>query len=77
MGSKSNYSAAQVNEILHAHKNTSIKLFNTATERLKRKVDSLTTKNVVLEKEMVELKSSVQFYSDTIDERAKTKVSQV
>ena len=77
MGSKSNCSAVQVNEILYAHENTSIKLFDTATERLKRKVDSLTTKNVVLEKEMVELKSSVQFYSDTIDERAKTKVSQV
>ena len=58
-GFKINFSPAQVKKILYAHENTSIKLFNTATERLERKVDNLTTENGVLGKEMVELKSSV------------------
>ena len=48
MGSKSNFSPAQVKEILHAHKNTLMKFFNTATGRLERKVDNLTTENIVL-----------------------------
>ena len=69
MGWKSNISPAQVKEVLHAHENTLMKLFNTAIERLERKVDNLTTENAVLKKEMADLKSSMQFDSDTIDEK--------
>ena len=57
-----------------------MKFFNTAIERLERKVDNLTTESAVLKKEIAELKSSMQFYSDTIDEKllqVDTKVSQV
>ena len=39
MGSKSNFSLAQVKEILGGHKNTLMKFFNTTIERLERKVD--------------------------------------
>ena len=80
MGSKSNISPAQVKEILDAHENTLMKFFNTAIERLERKVDNLATENAVLEKEMMDLKSSMQFHSDTIDEKlleVDTNVSQV
>ena len=80
MGSKLNFSPAQVKEILDAHENTLMKFFNTATERLERKVDNLTTENAVLKKEMADLKSSMQFHSDTIDKRlleVDAKVSQV
>ena len=57
-----------------------MKFFNTAIERLERKVDSLTTESAVLKKEIAELKFSMQFHSDTIDEKlleVDTKVSQV
>ena len=57
-----------------------MKFFNTAIERLERKVDNLTTENAVLKKEMADLKSSMQFNSDTIDKKlleVNTKVSQV
>ena len=79
-GSKSNFSPSQVKEIVDAHENTLMKFFNTAIERLERKVDNLTTKNAVLKKEMADLKSSMQFRSDTIDENlleVDTKVSKV
>ena len=78
--SKSNFSLAQLKEILDAHENTLMKLFNTAVEKLERKVDNLTTKNTVLKKEVADLKFSRQFYSDTIDKKfleVEIKVSQV
>ena len=52
MSSKSNPSPTQVKEILVTHDNTLMKFINTAIERLERKVDNLTTKNAVLQKEM-------------------------
>ena len=58
MGSKSNFSPAQVKEILDAHENTLMKFFNTGIERLERKVDNLTTENAVLKKEMADLTQS-------------------
>ena len=69
MGSKSYFSPARVKETLNAHGNTLIKFFNTTIERLERKVDSLTTENSVLKKEMADLKSSIQFHNDTTDEK--------
>ena len=68
MVSKSNFSLAQVKEILDVQDNTLMKFFNTAIERLERKVDNLTTENAVLKKKVADLKSSMQFHSDTIDE---------
>ena len=52
MGPKSNFSPAQVKEILDAHKNTLMKFFNIAIERLERKVDNLTAENAVLKKKL-------------------------
>ena len=80
MGSKLNFSPAQVKEILDARENTLMKFFNTAIERLERKVDNLITGNAVLKKEMADLKSSMLFHSDTIDKKlleVDAKVSQV
>ena len=68
MVSKSNFSLAQVKEVLDVQDNTLMKFFNTAIERLERKVDNLTTENAVLKKKVADLKSSMQFHSDTIDE---------
>ena len=79
MSSKSNFSQTQVKEILVIHENTLMKFINTAVERLERKVDNLTTKNAVLQKEMADFKSLMQFYSNIIDEKlleVDTKVSQ-
>ena len=45
-----------------------MKFFNTGIERLKRKVGNLKTENAVLQKETADLKSSMQFHSDTNDE---------
>ena len=61
MDSKSNFSPTQVKEIIDAHENPLMKFFSTATERLERKVDNLTTETPVLKKEMADLKSSIQF----------------
>ena len=68
MGSKQNFSPAQVKETQDAHENTLMKFFNIALERLKKKVDNLKSDNAVLKKETVDLKSSMQFDSDIIDE---------
>ena len=57
MGSKPNFSPAQVKEIQDAHENTLMKFFNIAMEKLEKKVDNLKTDNAVLKKEMVGLKS--------------------
>ena len=79
MSSKSNFSPTQLKEIQVTHENTLMKFINTAIERLDRKVDNLTTKNAVLQKEMADFKSLMQFYSDIIDEKlleVDTKVSQ-
>ena len=57
MGSKPNFSPAQVKEIQDAHENTLMKFFNIAMERIEKKVDNLKTDNAVLKKEMVGLKS--------------------
>ena len=56
-----------------------MKFINKAIERLDRKVGNLTTKNAVLQKEMADFRSLMQFYSDIIDEKfleVDTKVSQ-
>ena len=54
-----------------------MKFFNTAIERLERKVDNLTTENAVLKKKMADLKSSMQFHSDTIDEKLLEDVTKI
>ena len=78
MSSKSNFRPTQVKEILVIHENTLMKFINTVIERLERKVDNLTTKNAVLQKEIDDFKSLMQFYSDIIDENIiDTRVSQV
>ena len=79
MSSKSNFSPTQLKEIQVTHENTLMKFINTAIERQDRKVDNLTTKNAVLQKEVADFKSLMQFYSDIIEEKlleADTKVSQ-
>ena len=48
MGSKSNFSPVQVNDILDAHEDTLMKIY--IIERLERKADNLTTENAVLKK---------------------------
>ena len=76
--SKSNFRPTQVKEILVIHENTLMKFINTVIERLERKVDNLTTKNAVLQKEIDDFKSLMEFYSDIIDENIiDTRVSQV
>ena len=70
MSSKSNLSPIQVKEILVTHENALMKFINTAIERLERKV---------LQKEMADFKSLMQFFSNIIDEKlleVDTKVSQ-
>ena len=54
--------------------------FNTAIERIGRKVDNLTTGNAVLKKKIAYLKSLIQFHSATTNQKflaVDTKISQV
>ena len=54
--------------------------FNTAIERIARKVDNLTTENAVLKKKIAYLKSLIQFHSATTNQKflaVDTKISQV
>ena len=54
--------------------------FNTAIERIGRKVDNLTTENAVLKKKIAHLKSLIQFHSATTNQKflaVDTKISQV
>ena len=54
--------------------------FNTAIERIGRKVDNLTNENAVLKKKIAYLKSLIQFHSATTNQKflaVDTKISQV
>ena len=54
--------------------------FNTAIERIGRKVDNLTTENAVLKKKIAYLKSLIQFHSAATNQKfpvVDTKISQV
>ena len=68
IGSKPKFSFAQIKKVLDAHENTLIKFFNTAIERIEKKVNNLTTENTILRKDMVDLKPLLQFHADVIDD---------
>ena len=50
------------------HENTLLNVFNTTINRLDKKIDILKEKNSKINKELADLRESVQYHSDNVDE---------
>ena len=50
------------------HENTLLNVFNSTTDRLDKKTDILKEENSKIKKELTDLRESVQWHSDNVDE---------
>jgi predicted nucleic acid-binding Zn-ribbon protein len=50
---------------------TILRFFNSTMDRVEKKIEKLSTENVLLKKEMTELKSSMDFHSKIVDDKMK------
>ena len=50
------------------HKNTLLNVFNSTTDRLNKKIDILKEENSKIKKELTDLRESLQYHSDNVDE---------
>ena len=72
MGPKvESFTFAQVRELMKSHEETIIKFFNGAIERMEKKIFTLVEENVLVKKELEDMKISMQYHSDMVE--AKTK----
>ena len=65
------YSFNQIKEILEMHQETMMKFFNTTVDRLEIKIKYLTEDNIVLKRELNDVKESIQFHSETVETKFK------
>ena len=69
MGPKAEtYTFNQVKELLQMHENTLLNVFNSTIDRLDKKIDILKEENSKINKELADLRESVQYYCDNVDE---------
>ena len=69
MGPKAEtYTFNQVKELLQMHENTLLNVFNSTIDRLDKKIDILKEENSKIKKELTDLRESVQYHSDNVDE---------
>ena len=71
MGPKEAYSFAQVKEIVANSEDTMMKFFNSVIDRLENKITNLANENNNLKKEVEEVKKSMTFHSDLVEEKIK------
>ena len=65
------FTIVQVKEILSIHEKTIMNFFNSTIERLEKKIDNVVMENTNLKNEIKEVRSSIQFHSDFVDEKVK------
>ena len=65
------FSFTQVRELMKLHEETIMNFFNGAIERMEKKITTLVEENVLVKKELADLKESVQFHSDMVEEKTK------
>ena len=69
MGQKAeSYTFNQVKGLLQMHENTLLNMFNSTNDRLDKKIDILKEQNPKIKKELTDLRESVQYHSDNVDE---------
>ena len=66
------YTFNQLKEIIEKNEDTMMKFFNVTVEKLEKKIDKLQEENILLKKEMGELKSSMEFQSEQFEENKKS-----
>lgn len=65
------YTFQQIKEIMDQHEETLMKFFNNTVDRLEKKIGDLQYENVQLKKGMEELKTSISFNSDLMENKIK------
>ena len=65
------FTFVQVRELVKMHEETLMNFFNGAIDRMDAKVSKLIEENTILKKEMSDLKVSMQFHSDLVEEKTK------
>ena len=70
MGPKSeSYTFNQLKELLQMHENTLLNVFSSTIDRLDKKIDILKEEeNSKIKKELTDLRESVRYHSDNVDE---------
>ena len=69
MGPKAEtYVFSQVKELLQMHENTLLNVFSSTIDRLDKKIHILKEENSKINKELTDLRKSVQYHSDNVDE---------
>ena len=59
---------SQVKELPQMHENTRLNLFHNIIDRLDKKINILKEKNSKIKKDLTDVKESVQYQSDNVDE---------
>ena len=67
MGPKA-YTFNQKKKLLQIHENTLLNVFNSTIDRLDKKIDILKEENSEIKKDLIDLRESVQYHSDNVDE---------
>ena len=62
------YSFNQIKELMKDKEETMMKFFNSAIDRLEKKIKDLTKENFNLKNDVNELKQSMQYHSDIMDQ---------
>ena len=65
------YTFAQVKEIIKSSEDTMMKFFNSTVDRLEGKILTLTEENLTIKRELSEVKESLQFHSDMVEQKLK------
>ena len=69
MGPKTeNYTFSQVKELLQIHENMLLNVLNSTIDRLDKKIVILKEENSKIKKGLTDLRESVQYHSDNVDE---------
>lgn len=59
----------QVKEVMEKHEETILKFFNATVDRLEKKISNLTEENILIKKEMKDLKESLEFQGDLFEKK--------
>ena len=62
------YTFNQLMELLQMHENMLFNVFNSNIDRLDKKIYILREENSEIKKELIDLRESVQYHSDNVDE---------
>ena len=61
----------QIKEIMDRNEETLMRFFNSAVDRMEKKIKDLVEENILLKKDLSDLKKPVQFHSDLVEVKIK------